>query len=161
MDEEKETTKALTQFLQEQSITITEEIAHIYRLHALENRYVLHPRKLDEIAMDDVEQIISFFDSCDEAIALRHGQSRAKIGLNHRALLKTGAYLRSCCFHYARNTSARDMYTLLDVTEKFLNSSISGYIENLKRILLEDQERIARALVKAQQSSQTRQSRQT
>ena len=161
MSNEKKNTAAFLDFIQQHQMTMREEIANIYRLHVLENRYVLHPRKLDEIAIDDIKQFIGFLNSEDEELALDHGRSRAKIGLSHRALLKMGTYLRSFCSRYTGNQIDEEINTLFIAMDTFLNGSISGYIENMEIILLDDQEKIKRALIKAQQSGKTQNPEQT
>ena len=156
MNDEKEISAAIIGFVQENQMTIEEEIINIYRLHVLENRYVLHPRKLEEIAKDDIKQLIGFLNSENEEIAFDHGRSRAKIVLSHNALLKMGTYMRSFCFQYTGNQRAEEASILLNAIDKFLTISTSGYIENLETLLLEDQGKIKRALAKAQQSSQSK-----
>jgi hypothetical protein len=133
---------------------IEDELGEVYLSAALENRYVLHPRRLREIAKDDIEQFLEFLHSENEQKAKQMGRDRARVGLGHNAFVKMGTILRLQGLIHADPKDFAALKEAITLIDSFLNCCVAGYVEQLEQQLLEDQEKLRIALDRVQKTGQ-------
>jgi hypothetical protein len=144
------TKEELLRYVREHRGEIEEEVYELYLSSAFTNRYVLHPRKLKEIAKDDIDQFIGFLDSLDEQKAVNCGNQRARAGLSHKAFVNMGTILRIHALRSADQQNCSALETAITLVDTYVHACIAGYIEQLEIQLLDDQEKMRIALARAE-----------
>ena len=89
-----DTTNDLLNFLTQKQSDLIETVTKELLSKAFENRYTLHPRRLREIAAEEVNAFLQYLSADDKEEVVRHGKERAVHGLGERPLLALLGILR-------------------------------------------------------------------
>ncbi|MBE2233919.1 MAG: hypothetical protein IAE85_10530 [Anaerolinea sp.] len=126
---------------------VTAEIAKALRATLFSSTLSVAPRQVNELASQLAQHFYAFYDSRDQAAAMRQGAELARAGVGSRsALAMTEAVRRSARLH------ANPLAELPDLAGAFCNALLEGFMEARGQMLLEVQERTHRAYLAAQQS---------
>ncbi len=115
-----------------------------------DNRYPLHPRRLEQLGRDIAEEFLGFLSTQDARSPSAAGRSLAQAGLGEKTLL----VLASCIRRFSRSAVGTDAAAsaALDLVESFTTGIVEGYIKVREEQILSDQEQLRRALSQALQS---------
>ncbi|MGD0727888.1 MAG: response regulator [Spirochaetia bacterium] len=117
---------------------------------AFDNRYALHPRRLEQLGREMVDDFLGFLSSQDIRGAFAAGQRLAREGLGERPLLMLTSCIRSVSREAIGPDSAAPAF--LDLVESFTSAVVEGFIRVREEQILSDQEQLRRALSNALQS---------
>jgi two-component system cell cycle sensor histidine kinase/response regulator CckA len=117
---------------------------------AFDNRYALHPRRLEQLGREMVDDFLGFLSSRDIRGAFAAGQRLAREGLGERPLLMLTSCIRSVSREAIGPDSAAPAF--LDLVESFTSAVVEGFIRVREEQILSDQEQLRRALSNALQS---------
>lgn len=146
-----ETREKLLRHVRKHRGEIEDGVCRLYLSSALTNRYVLHPRKLKEIAKDDIDRFMDFLDSADEQKAADCGRERARAGLSHKVFVDMCTILRIHALRSADQQNYPALEMTISLIDTFASARIAGYIEQFEIQLLDDQEKMRIALARAEQ----------
>jgi two-component system cell cycle sensor histidine kinase/response regulator CckA len=120
------------------------------RTTALDNRYALHPRRLEQVGRKIVEEFFGFLSAQDMRGPFDAGRGLAQMGLGEKTL----CVIASCLRRFSRAAIGTDSAasTALDLVESFTTGVVEGFIRAREEQILSDQEQLRRALSHALQS---------
>jgi PAS domain S-box-containing protein len=130
---------------------LNEQLSILFKELALDNRYTLHPRRIDELAHEEAKSFLTFLSLGDTQKVFKHGGQRVNIGLGTRTILALISHLRKFCWD---RLNKKDLQ-LLDVAfcgvDQYIASYFEGYMTEFETQILSDQEQMRRALSAALQ----------
>jgi signal transduction histidine kinase/CheY-like chemotaxis protein len=107
------------------------------------NRPEIRPSLLGRIASAEAESLLSFFLCPQPAIAVERGISLCRSGLGETSVLHLGRVARHFCLKHLQDDRC---LAALETIEAYYSAVMQGFIQDLKAITLEEQERIRSAL---------------
>jgi len=125
---------------------LIEEVAKTLTSRAFENRYTLHPRRLKEIASEEVEIFINFFSTRDTEAIIEHGKKRSVEGLGERPLLALFKIYQKCSLAISKDHNYDSLHYALETVGSFMETYLHGYMTERIKQTLTDQEQLRRAL---------------
>jgi PAS domain S-box-containing protein len=138
--------KTISKLLKEWRKGLVSQITKKLTSTAFENRYVLHPRRLNELGSEEVDVLINYVNTQDIDSAITHGRKRALEGLGESPLLSIGRIFRQFMFSQKEefdNETAKEAFEFID---DYLNVYLTGYIMEREAQTLKDQELLRKAL---------------
>lgn len=133
-------------FLQEKQSELVDTISKNLLSKAFENRYTLHPRRLKEIASEEVDIFFDFFSTCDVEPVTVHGKNRALDGLGERPLLSLLSIFRKSSLVILKNHNHDFLEYVMKTIDLFMESYLYGYMTERTKQTLGDQEQLRKAL---------------
>ncbi len=131
------------------------ELSDLLQSHFLnsvfDNRAVLHPRILSELAGDAAQSFIHFLETTKEDEAFAHGAAFAEKGVGERPLIALFPLLKKYCEEHALKVDKEKVDGLSDAVDRYAFLILSGYIQAREAQILTDQEQLRRALSTALQ----------
>jgi len=125
---------------------LIEEVAKTLTSRAFENRYTLHPRRLKEIASEEVEIFINFFSTRDTEAIIEHGKKRSIEGLGERPLLALFKIYQECSLALSKDHNYDSLHYASETVCSFMETYLHGYMTERIKQTLTDQEQLRRAL---------------
>jgi hypothetical protein len=141
--EEKEILNQVTGRLTSQKAVVASDLHQALRATALSNRLLIAPRRLEEIAQEEVETFLHFLDTGDEEEARQRGARRASEGLGERSALAMTEALRRAC--WMANLDREVLRVALEASGRYVNAFLEGYMSGREEEILKEQERTRHA----------------
>jgi PAS domain S-box-containing protein len=132
-------------FLRQQS-ELADALAKDLLSRTFENRFTLHPRRLQEIAPEEVVAFTGFLSTHDLDAVQAHGEHRAHEGLGERPTLGICRILRRFSLNIAKSLDVETIEHALEITDSYTDAYIYGYMIQRSNQILEDQEQLRKAL---------------
>jgi PAS domain S-box-containing protein len=132
--------------LQKRQSELVEEVSKTLISKAFENRYTLHPRRLKEIAADEVEIFIHFFSTLDVEAISEHGKKRSIEGLGERPLLALCKIFQKYSLAISKDQNYDSLHYAIETIDSFMQTYLYGYMTERIKQTLTDQEQMRRAL---------------
>lgn len=114
-----------------------------------ENRYTLHPRRLRELATEDVDFFLNYVGQAEniEDDAVKNlGAMRARQGLGERLLLTIGNIFRQYVLEHTPFFRFKSIPALIKVVDQYLTMYLDGYLQQSRDKTLLEQEQLRKAL---------------
>jgi PAS domain S-box-containing protein len=129
---------------------LVKTLSSALRATALDNRYPLHPRRLEQLGGEIADDFLGFLSAQDGRSSSAAGRNLAQIGLGEKTLLA----LTSCLRRFSRAAMGTDpsAAAALDLVESFTSGLVEGFIRVREEQILSDQEQLRRALSHALES---------
>ena len=127
------------------------KLSSVLQNAAFDNRYSLHPRRLQQLGRKLAEDFFDFLSSPDVRSAFVDGQRLAQEGLGERTLL----LLTGCMQRFTLPAIGADVIATaaaLDIVESYTSAVVEGFIRVREEQILKDQEQLRLALSNALQS---------
>jgi hypothetical protein len=141
--EEKEILNQVAGQLTSQKTAITSELYQALRAMDMSNRLLISPRRLEEIAQEEVETFLHFLETGDEEEARQRGARRASEGLGERSSLAMTEALRGAC--WMANLDREALRVALEASGRYANAFLEGYLSGREHEILKEQERVRHA----------------
>ena len=125
---------------------LADAIGEIFRSMAFENRSILHPRRLKEIASLEAEHFIKSLYENDSSLAWGHGKELLKLGLGERTILALCKYYSDLAKTKNADADADQIVELSEAVEAYIFSLLEGYMAEREAGILVDQEQLRQAL---------------
>ncbi|HET6486966.1 MAG TPA: histidine kinase dimerization/phosphoacceptor domain -containing protein, partial [Spirochaetia bacterium] len=135
--------------IRKQKALLVESLGSILLEYAFENRYVLHPARLGEIAAALAEDALAFLDAPDPSGAAAMGTQLATQGVGEKSILNLASGLRGFCRRVQLDNpegGERGRDALAASVEAYTTALLQGYMVADKARVLSDQEQLRRAL---------------
>ncbi len=135
---------------------LVDRISQTFLSMTFENRFTLHPRRLKEIAGDEVESLKKYFLTLDSAAAQELGKAHAFEGLGENTILALGKILHQFFFHqfffhqfFFDKTTAQEfeiLRVILKTVDSYLAAYLLGFIKGREDLTLKEQERLRKTV---------------
>jgi hypothetical protein len=140
---EKEILNQVAEQLASQKAAIVSELHQALRATDMSNRLLISPRRLKEIAQEEVETFLYFLATGDEEGARQRGARRASEGLGERSALAMTEALRRAC--WMANLDREALRVALEASGRYVNAFLEGYMSGREEEILKEQERTRHA----------------
>jgi uncharacterized membrane protein YccC len=141
--EEKEILSQVAGQLISRKAAIVSDLHQALRATDMSNRLLISPRRLEEIAQEEVEAFLDFLDTGDEEETRQRGARRASEGLGERSTLAMTEALRRAC--WMANLDREALRVALEASGRYVNAFLEGYISGREEEILKEQERTRHA----------------
>jgi signal transduction histidine kinase/CheY-like chemotaxis protein len=131
------------QWLAERRADLAAQYQQALREALFTNRPEIRPAMLGRIAAAEVEELLRFFRHPEPATAVERGMSLCRSGLGEVSVLQLGRVARHFCLKHLQGDRC---LAALDTIETYYSAVMQGFVQGLKAITLEEQERIRSAL---------------
>ncbi|MBW2091332.1 MAG: PAS domain S-box protein [Deltaproteobacteria bacterium] len=145
-DLRKEELNTVHQSLLNNRLELTSKLRDIFRAKAFTNRYVLHPRQINGLANEEVEEFFSFLATGDLDQVKKHGQKQLQAGLGEPTVLSLAGILREFCIVHSPDGDPDLLFAAMTAIDRYNSALLEGYMEARETGLLKDQEQLRRAL---------------
>jgi two-component system cell cycle sensor histidine kinase/response regulator CckA len=142
----KDDVTAVYTLLVENYSELAEKLSQHFLSHAFDNRFTLHPTRLQELASEKVESIKAFLQSLDTKAVVELGIQHALLGLGEKPLLLIGTILRDFFTKRIKAKNIKVLKTAIQVMDTYINAYLQGYMTSRENQTLEDQEQLRKAL---------------
>jgi two-component system cell cycle sensor histidine kinase/response regulator CckA len=136
----------LAGFLRARSQSISRDISEAYARHIFKNRYVLHPRRLEELGGEELDRFLAFLLSGEEQETRSLGAKRAAEGLSHRSILSLFAVLEDSFLLPISKEDPSSLRVAEQCLQAYRSAYLDGYIQAREEEILKDQEQLRVAL---------------
>jgi two-component system cell cycle sensor histidine kinase/response regulator CckA len=126
--------------------TLSREISEAYAQHIFDNRYILHPRRLQELGGEELEQFLAFLSSGEEQDARSLGRRRATEGLSHRSVASLFGLLENFFVLQLSKDDQQSLRFAGRCMDTFRSAYLDGFIQAREEEILKDQEQLRVAL---------------
>ncbi len=140
---EKETLRQVAGQLTPRKAAIASELHQTLRAMSMSNRMLISPRRLEEMAQEEVEAFLHFLETGDEEGIRRRGGRRASEGLGGRSALAMTEALRRAC--WTANLEKETLHVALEASGRYANAFLEGYMSAREEEILREQERTRHA----------------
>ncbi|HID62552.1 MAG TPA: hypothetical protein EYP49_07400 [Anaerolineae bacterium] len=140
---EKEILNRMAGQLTSRKTAIASELHQALRTTALSNRLLIAPRRLEEIAQEEVEAFLHFLETADEEEARQRGARRASEGLGEHPILAMTEALRQSC--WMMNLEMEELRIALEATGRYITAFLAGYMSGREKEIMKEQERTRHA----------------
>jgi len=130
---------------------LSDALASELQVLAFDNRYMLHPTRLREIAPEQIQSLIHFIKSREKERAIQYGASLATEGLAIGALFITGRIFLNHFLNQMVGNQKQVMQTGIKLLQSYISSCAVGYIQSDQKTIMKDQEQLRKALSTALQ----------
>ena len=130
---------------------LNEQLSILFKEFALDNRYTLHPRMLDELAHEEARSFLTFLSLGDTQKVFKHGGQILNIGLGTRTILALVSHLRKFCWDRLNEKDLQLLDVALCGVDQYFTSYFEGYMTEFETQILSDQEQMRHALSAALQ----------
>ncbi|MBX3065257.1 MAG: hypothetical protein KF726_19920 [Anaerolineae bacterium] len=119
--------------------SIDEALLKELRAEVYSNRMLISPRRLREIAHEEVAKFEAFQAADDGEIARKHGHELAMEGLGHRAVIRMTTALRR--LWWSSYGSANNWSELAVCLDEYVSGVLEGYMSGREEDLKLEQQR--------------------
>jgi two-component system cell cycle sensor histidine kinase/response regulator CckA len=126
--------------------TLSRQINQVYSQRIFENRYILHPRRLEEIAKEELKRFLLFLDSGEEQNPYSLGKKRATEGLSQRSVSAVFSLLEAFFVQFLCKDHQRSMRFAVQSVGIFMAAYFDGYTQAREEEILKEQEQLRMAL---------------
>ncbi len=126
--------------------TLSRDISEAYARHIFKNRYILHPRRLEELGGEELNQFLAFLLSGEEQEARSLGRKRAAEGLSHRSVVALFGLLEKFFILLLSKEDQRLLRFAGQCMDAFRSAYLDGYIQEREQEIHKDQEQLRVAL---------------
>jgi len=140
---ERETLNQVAGQLVSRKAAIVSELHQALQATDMSNRLLISPRRLEEIAQEEVEAFLHFLDTGDEEETCQRGARRASEGLGERSALAMTEALRRAC--WMANLDGEALRVALEASGRYVNAFLEGYMSGREEEILKEQERTRHA----------------
>lgn len=148
-DREKKSVHTLRARLLDTQSDMTEEVKELLSETIFQSEYTFHPRDISKFAHQITDSLFLYLKHLDETIPFSEGQKIAAIGMSVRTALSLGILLRQFCDNHAEKSAGTEPVDLQKAVDSYTVHFVEGYIEEKELRLLDEQEKIHRAFVRA------------
>jgi len=141
--EEKEMLDRVAGQLISRKAAIVSELHQALRATDMSNRMLISPRRLEEIAQEEVETFLHFLETADEEETRQRGARRASEGLGERSALAMTEALRRACWMADLDREA--LRVAFEASGRYVNAFLEGYMSGREEGILKEQERTRHA----------------
>ncbi len=141
---EKEILNQMAGQLTSRKTAMVSEIHQALRATDMYNRLLISPRRLEEIAQEEVKTFLHFLETGGEEEARQRGARRASEGLGERSALAMTEALRGTC--WMANLDGEALHVALKASGRYVNAFLEGYMSGREEEILKEQERTRHAL---------------
>ena len=134
------------------SATLVSLLKQDFRDHIYDNRYILHPRRLDALATEESEAFLQFLGGSDERPVVNRGGLLAREGVGESTVLSLLSALHRFCDEALPALPADLLLPVRERTNLYLQRLLDGYMRAREEQLLKDQEQLRKALSAALES---------
>jgi hypothetical protein len=120
---------------------LSDALAVVLQERAYDNRYSLHPRRLEELGNEFCQAFLHFLETTDRTAAIELGIHCAQVGLGE----KTVPALLACLQRSTFEACGMDMPATITVNQ-FAAPLFEGFMAERENQILQDQEQLRRAL---------------
>ena len=122
---------------------IVSELHQALRARDMSNRLLISPRRLEEIAQEEVETFLHFLETADEEETRQRGAHRASEGLGEGSALAMTETLRRACWMADLDREA--LRVAFEASGRYVNAFLEGYMRGREEEILKEQERTRHA----------------
>jgi len=140
---EKEFLNPVAEQLASRKAAIVSELHQALRATDMSNRLLISPRRLEEIAQEEVEAFLHFLEAGNEKETRQRGARRASEGLGERSALAMTEALRWAC--WMANLGREALRVALEASGRYVNAFLEGYMSGREGEILKEQERTRHA----------------
>ncbi|TEU14004.1 MAG: hypothetical protein E3J21_17125 [Anaerolineales bacterium] len=140
---EKEILNQVAGQLVSRKTAIASELHQALRATDMSNRLLISPRRLEEMAQEEVETFLHFLETGDEEETRQRGVRRASEGLGERSALAMTEALRRAC--WMANLDREALRVALEASGCYVNAFLEGYMSGREEDILKEQERTRHA----------------
>jgi two-component system cell cycle sensor histidine kinase/response regulator CckA len=115
-------------------------------LHIFDNRYTLHPRRLDELGEELVALLKEFLSRPEQEPIRAQGAARAREGLGRVPLFGVRRVLEEFYLQHLLPGEPQILAAALALVDAFVDALLDGYVQALEEQILKDQEQLRVAL---------------
>ena len=141
--EDREILDQVAEQLVSQEATIASKLYQALRAMDMSNRLLISPRRLEEIAQEEVEAFLHVLETGDEEETRQRGARRASEGLGERSALAMTEALRGAC--WMANLDQEALRVALEASGRYVNAFLEGYMSGREKEILKEQERVRHA----------------
>jgi hypothetical protein len=141
--EEKKILNQVAGQLTSRKSAIASELHQALQATDMSNRLLISPRRLEEIAQEEVETFLHFLETGDEEETRQRGARRASEGLGERSALAMTEALRRAC--WMANLDQEALRVALEGSGRYVNAFLEGYMSGREEEILREQERTRHA----------------
>jgi len=141
--EEKEILSQVAGQLTSRKAALASDLHQALRATDMSNRLLISPRRLEEIAQEEVEAFLHFLETGDEKETCQRGVRRASEGLGERSALAMTEALRRAC--WMANLDREALGVALEASGRYVNAFLEGYMSGREEEILKEQERTRHA----------------
>jgi len=141
--EEKEILNQVAGQLVSQKAAIASELHQALRATDMSNRLLISPRRLEEMAQEELKAFLHFLETGDEEETHQRGARRASEGLGERSALAMTEALRRAC--WMANLDGEALRVALEASGRYVNAFLEGYMSGREEEILKEQERTRHA----------------
>ncbi|MBU2552148.1 MAG: PAS domain S-box protein [Proteobacteria bacterium] len=128
---------------------LTGRLKALLREHAFDNRSILHPRRLNEIAETQVVSLLDYLVGQDEEAAMAYGRTALREGLGERTVLLVEREIKNYFADRLEGREAGGLRLGLARIDDYFSRYLDGYMREREAGILRDQEQLRRALSSA------------
>lgn len=139
------------QHLKNYQSELDEQLSNLLMELAFDNRYTLHPRRIDELAHEEAWSFLTFLSTGDTQKVFKHGGQRFHIGVGKRTILALISNLRRFCWDRLIEKDLQLLDAAFCGVDEYIDSYFEGYMTEFEAQILSDQEQMRRALSAALQ----------
>ncbi len=126
--------------------TFTTNLSQALRSNAFSNRMLIAPRRLGQMAGEEVANFRSFLQTQDTKQVVEQGRSLALQGLGQPSILNMVTALRRTCLTGANETIS----PLFELAEQYTSALLEGYMQGREEEIFQEQERTRKAYFRTQ-----------
>ncbi len=125
---------------------LTARLLERFQEHMFANRFILHPRKLQQLSEAEAASFLAFLAHPQEGYGERRGGDLAREGLGERSLVRLGRELRDYCQQALADAEPQILSSAIAASERYAGELFVGYAETREETILTEQEELRRAL---------------
>jgi len=115
---------------------LNEQLSILFKELALDNRYTLHPRRIDELSHEEAKSFLTFLSLGDTQKVFKHGRQRVNIGLGTRTILALMSHLRKFCWDRLNEKDLQVLDAALCGVDQYIASYFEGSEHLISRSLI-------------------------
>jgi len=133
-------------FLEENKPQFADAIVGSWKALMFENRYTIHPRRIRELGGKEIDGLVHFFRTQENAEGVQRGKRRAEEGLGTQSVLALGRNFRQF-FLEASSHQDKEAARIIRLIDDYMAAYVSGFIESREQYILKEQERLRNAYI--------------
>jgi two-component system cell cycle sensor histidine kinase/response regulator CckA len=145
-DGERSHVRVILEMLDDCGDELVDRIRKSLLLNVFENRFTLHPRRIQELSRQEVERLINFLKTLRIEQAIDRGKKLNNEGIGKGSLQLIGRVLRQFIFEQLKDKPNTHLLTANKILDLYSDQCFFGYMEEWEHQILHDQEQLRRAL---------------
>jgi len=145
-DKQDKNRRAAIELLEKHAPELTQQIITLYKAHAWENRYILHPSRIEQLGEEEVSVFGRYLRSFNPDVGVMQGRKRASEGLIYTAFAGFGTLLRHFYNTHLETGTAKLRSNMIRLVDDYMAACLHGYMDSREEQILKDQEQLRIAL---------------